>query len=350
MLIHGIIVHKIEKAIRERQQPNPKSVITPRANELPSDSPLVIELVEYVWNAYRTGKTFGSFDSDVDNHPVQNWLNTYIDDPDENPFIPLTNSIMNRLKIYLDEENFATGGHLLFIHFTENEQPWFMVVMIKDKKGFLFTEDLDLQDVKELDLDKLRQAVRVDINKWKENTEKAYLSFIKSGSGDVANYFLNTFGCTDSIQSKEVTRSVLSAVEKVCGDSGLNRIDTRQIKDNVCNYMEQNLSGVSLAGVGIQVDSYLPEEHWGEFMTLANSEDYSVSDTFEPNRQILTAHRRIKYDAPHWKVSVDRDALGTPDSDSEVVYDKEDKSLTIKQVPDQLAVQLLETLQTDEQD
>ena len=94
MLIHGIIVHKIEKDTRVAGQPNPEALITSRDKELNNTSPIVIELVEYIYNAYKTGKTFGSFDTDIANHPVQKWISDYIDEPDNNPFIPLTSSIM----------------------------------------------------------------------------------------------------------------------------------------------------------------------------------------------------------------------------------------------------------------
>lgn len=348
MLIHGIIVHKIEKDTRVADQPNPKAQITSRNKELDNTSPIVIELVEYIYNAYKTGKTFGSFDPDKANHPVQKWLADYIDDPDKSPFIPLTNSIMDRLKIHIDKENFATGGHLLFIDFTNNDRHWFMVVMIKDKKGFLFTEDLNLQDVKELELDKLHQAVRVDIDKWHENHEKSYLTFIKSGAGDVANYFLNTIGCSDTVPSKEVTKSVLRAIETVCEKAQLNFHQTRAVKDKACNYMEENPFGVSLPGICNIVDTCLPEDFWGDFLAVANSEDYQVSETFEPNKQVLSSHRRIKYDADHWKLAIDKDAIGRPGSNLDVIFDSEENSLTITNIPEELVTELIETLPDEE--
>ncbi|QEP42996.1 hypothetical protein D5085_07610 [Ectothiorhodospiraceae bacterium BW-2] len=124
MDIHAIIVHKIEKGQREQGQPAPIAIITPRKTELSHDDELVIDLLDYVWKAYKTGKTFGSFDGDTDNYPVQQWLKNYLDKPAENLFIPLTNQIMNRLKQQIENQNFATGGHILFAHLTKDDQPW----------------------------------------------------------------------------------------------------------------------------------------------------------------------------------------------------------------------------------
>lgn len=344
MLIHGIIVHKIEKATRVTGQPNPKAQITSREKELNNTNPLVKELVEYIYDAYKTGKTFGSFDKDKSNHPVQEWISDYIDHPDKNPFIPLTNSIMDRLKIHIDNENFATGGHLLFIDFTHNDRHWFMIVMIKDKKGFLFTEDLNLKGIQELELDKLHQAVRIDIDRFYKDNEKSYLTFIKSGTGDVANYFLNTIGCSDTVPSKEVTKSVLRAIETVCEKAKLNFHQTRSIKDKVCNYMEENPIVVSLPGIGNIVDSCLKEEFWGDFLEVANSEDYQVSETFEPNKQIISSHRRIKYNADHWRLSIDKDAIGRPGSNLDVIFNASENSLTITNIPKELVTELIENL------
>lgn len=333
MEIHGIIVHKIEKDQRLQGQPIPEAIISPRTEELDRESPLVIELTEYIWKAYRKGKTFGSFNEDAHNHPVQTWIGEYLHDPDSHPFVGLTLTIMGRLKIMLEDQNFSTGGHVLFLHVTENEKPWFMVVMIKDKKGFIFTDDLDLKDVVELNLDKLHQAVRVDIGSWQQVDEKAYLSFIKSGAGDVPRYFLKTFGCTDSIPSKIATNAVLLAAEQVCVAAGKDRTQTRVIKGAICDYMEQHLTGVSLAEIEAQLDVHVDQEYWDMFTELANSDEYKISDNFEPNRQVIEANRRVKLSAPHWKLTVDKGALGRPGSDAEIIFDPDDNSLTIKQIP-----------------
>ncbi|MBF0471316.1 MAG: hypothetical protein HQL48_08055, partial [Gammaproteobacteria bacterium] len=53
------------------------------------------DLLDYAWKAYKTGKTFGSFDGDSDNYPAQQWLKVHMDKPEEYPFIPLTNQIIN---------------------------------------------------------------------------------------------------------------------------------------------------------------------------------------------------------------------------------------------------------------
>lgn len=176
----------------------------------------VITLLEALLNVYKIGKTFGSFDIDTDNHPFQLWVKGLQSTSySKQVFIELTRKTVNRIKIHIEEENFATGGYLVFVHYRHNNQTYFLVVMIKDKGGLTFTSNMELTDVHQIDMDKLHQAARIDLHRF-ENGEEAYLSFLKGNQKkDITGYFTKALGCSDLIPSNEATDNVFQLIDTI---------------------------------------------------------------------------------------------------------------------------------------
>ena len=89
-----------------------------------------------------------------------------------------------------------------------------MVAIINDKLGAALTKDLDIADIKHLDLDGFRFAGRVNITAWLEDADR-YIGFLK-GKGDVAEYFKEFLGCDTTIQDKEDTKKAYSHPGAIC--------------------------------------------------------------------------------------------------------------------------------------
>lgn len=193
MDIHNVIVHKLNKEVKETGVPQAPITVDLRDAELNRNDDLVIKLIEKIAEAFKTGKTFGSFDSDVENHPFQRWLEEMLDPDSETTFMDLTRHTMDRLRLRIAPKNFATGGHIIFCYYREQDKDWFMVVMLKEKDGFSF-ENLILKNIQELDIDKLHQLARVDLAAWSADNTTAYLSFINKKPGDISGYFLEALG------------------------------------------------------------------------------------------------------------------------------------------------------------
>lgn len=340
MDIEAIYVHRV---IKERHKPAFKKG---SGNQLLTSDPLVIELINRIKEIYKTGKTFGTFNSDEKNYPFQQDLKAHLDNPAKLSMKDLSSSVIKKLIIEMNKEPLATGGYMLFFHFKDAGKEWFFVVMLKDKKGFLFNDELELKDIDELDLDKLHQAIRVDIEAWKAKSEKAYLSFIKSGSGDIASYFLHTFGCTDSIPSKVSTSAIFDVIKKVARDNSIEPRKARMIEDSVADFLLGYKTEISLERLANYVDLQFDEDLKGIFIEKANSEEYSISDTFLPDRTTLNKYKKLISESNFWKISIDRQVIGESgnklDSNKDVLYDKEQKAITIKNLPKQTIIELEE--------
>lgn len=52
----------------------------------------------------------------------------------------------------------------------------------------------------------------------------------------------------------------------------------------------------------------------------------------------------IKLESPSWKLSIDKNALGEPDSDAEIIFNATEKSLSINNLPEKLITQITSSL------
>ncbi|WP_036253645.1 nucleoid-associated protein [Methylobacter sp. BBA5.1] len=340
MEIINAIAHKIIKEKQESGKPQVEAIVQYRDDIFDPENQKVITLIESILKIYKTGKTFGSFDTDVDNHPFQSWVKEiHKDDYSKEVFIELSCKTVNRLKIEIEKENFATGGYLVFAHYVTCNGPYYSVVMIKDKGGLTFNSNMDLTDVHQIDLDKLHQAARIDLNRL-EKAEEAYLSFLKGDQKkDITGYFTKALGCTDLIPSNLATDNVFHLIESICSEADI--VDKKSIRAEIHDFLkERHPKSVMLEEIAAKLNAYLPIEFHSSFIERANSEEFRISQEFVPNIAALKKYKRVSYKAAAWDLSFDKNILGTPSSQAEIVFDVDEKSLTINNLPQKLINEL----------
>lgn len=347
MDIINSIAHKILKDRQEKQengQPHVEAVVKPRSDVFDSSNQKVITLIEALLKIYKVGKTFGSFETDANNHPFQIWVqDLYSESYSKQVFIDLTLKTVNRIKINIEKQNFATGGYLVFVHYRDNNQDnnqtYFLVVMIKDKGGLTFSPDMELTDVHSIDLDKLHQAARIDLNRF-ENGEEGYLSFLKGDQKkDIAGYFTEALGCTPLIPSNVATNTVFHLIDEICSEAGL--IEKKSIRDNIHDFLkERHPNSVRLEEIAAKLNAHLPIEFHDSFIGKANSEEFRISQEFVPNLTALRKYKKAHVKAGTWDLSFDKNSLGTPESEAEIIFDANERSLTINNLTQNLIDEL----------
>lgn len=126
--INGVIVHDLLKAegggfsVDEREDLLPVTKTVQR---------LVDQLVsEY---AKRTGKSHGRFEDDVDNYPVQRFIQEYHVDRSKT-FLELTQAMMKTLCAKV-AKTAATGGHVFIAHTTRDTSNYLLVAILTDELG-----------------------------------------------------------------------------------------------------------------------------------------------------------------------------------------------------------------------
>src|SRR3546814_16808556 len=120
---------------------------------------------------------------------------------------------MEELRGKASQESFATGGHVCFFVYRIRTSSFLLVAMVKERGGMVLSAALEPTEITEIDLSKLHQAARVNLdrsgaflepatgkalstqNTSDEGTEKTYLRFInRTSQSYVAEYFVAALG------------------------------------------------------------------------------------------------------------------------------------------------------------
>lgn len=265
---------------------------------------LVGDLIDGILTAYSRGKSYGSFSTDTNNYPAQNWLNEYLksqgnpedsQEEKDNRFVAFTQKLLRRIGNEMAKTVFATGGYFVFAEYSTSTQNYFLIAMVKDKKGLTVTSSLEISDITEIDLNSLHQAAQINIDSFVSKRE-GYLSFLrtKNQTREVLAYFTEALGCTDIIPSKTSTNQTWMVVNEVCNQAQLTHSETRSIRDEVYEYLKENVHGsVTLTMLAAKINAFLKEQYHDLFINLANSDDYRISMEFQPNAMALNKFKKM---------------------------------------------------------
>ncbi len=332
MNIHNVIVHSIEKEQHETE----KTKVQLKDEELTIDSRLknLMLNVQEIYND-KTGKSWGKLISD---QSFPHMLGRMLDN--ELSFIDLSKRAMPLLKVQMDQQPLSTGGYILFIYMTSKGKRFFMVVMLKSKKGMTFNETLELLETDHLDTDKLHFAARINIDEWQNDNEHqhSYVSFVKGrSSGKVTSYFRAFLGIDEFIDAIKSTGHLITAINGYCKEqlelTGSQLEDYKKNVHEYCKTKHQSGQTVYLD----ELSAYLDGDEPHKFMKYAH-ENHKLSN--EISIDINKLRKLVKYSGQDSEVSI---KFGSETLGKRVKYDKEKDILTIYRVPQDLRKQLNES-------
>lgn len=327
MELKHVIVHKIDK----EQHSIPS--YSERDGVLDAGASLVNELIEGIRNVYKKVSNYGSFDNDTDNYPVQSWLKDYLEQQEKDSnvsqrktkFVAFTKRLLSRIGKQMGNVGLATGGYFIFAEYSVNQREYFLIAMVKDKNGITITPKLEIKDITEIDLNKLHQAARINMDSFLAK-EDSYLSFLKKNQGrEVLHYFTEALGCTDYIESKISTDNTMKVVDCVCQEVGLVHSETREVRGKVYEYLKGKVGEpVTLTMISAQINPFLEDEKYhGLFIEKANSDDYRISTEFTPNATALRKYKKIYIKTGRWSLNFEKELLGSQNDDNNIVWDGE---------------------------
>lgn len=332
IIIKGIVVHQV---IKEAHTTNCKihfadKVISPTCRE---------ELfVDNIRSSYykKSNPTYGVF-ADNDKS-FKDLLSKYINGGD---FFQFSKEAANLYKIKIKDKAPATGGHLLFVHFsnTSDEQEYMLVLTINNKDGFVIDDNLNIKDIKSLDLNKIDVACLINITKWNDisrgtdKDSKTYLSFVK-GNKDISLYFMSFIDCNNNQTSSESTKRLITAIDEYCKEKGWERETAILKKNEIYDYCLKCVNirkAIQLSAVSALFDNENPDG----FREFAAQEKYGVSEIISGDSNRLKKLRYTFYKGEDLTIIFDNQKL-----DKTIIYDKRKKQLTFKELPEELINQL----------
>lgn len=333
MEVKQAAVHYLSKT-RDPDGPAIPSVLTLRPTLLPVTEKLtnLVSTLRQLYNN-KAGHGYGIFHENQDIYPFSRFL---VDHGKHDwDFLGFTHRAMHLLKAKIDDVLFATGGYMMFVSYVDEQNNSFLIVAsLKNRPGFVFNENLDLTDQEHVDLDHLHEMARINMTSWRVGGSR-YLSFAKrrSSGDDFTKYFREFIGCDEFTESRELTKSLLVAVQAYTANAEPEvRQRARQAVFDYCDEKRNAKETVSLRALSARLSDDVPEA----FLQFLNENvEYGVGDDFEPDRNVYRALRRFKGGDKRLNIAFDADQLG-----GRVVYNPEAGTLLINDLPANLRAQL----------
>jgi nucleoid-associated protein YejK len=251
MTVANIVFHHIIKELKG------KASLKCSDKLLPINA-TVIEFVEKLIKNYGSkNPTQGTFQTDSDNYPFQKKVKTYLTDGD---FLEFTQESMKILEKSIDMPT-TTGGYVVFVHYTDKNTDYLITAMLDKAVQFTVNDDnLDIERLKTLDVEKLARANRLNIKRWQAN-DILYLSFIK-GTRAVSNYFIDFIGSTDISSSKDNFNKLKDATNSYFIENNIKGLEKDKIKENISSYLVncfEQKKDVELESVSSVMNSEAPQ-------------------------------------------------------------------------------------------
>lgn len=333
IIIKGIVIHQVIK------DAHTTSCNLKLANQaiIPTDREKIF--VANIKDSYykKSNPTYGIFG---DNDTVfQEALSLYIHG--ESSFFDFSLSASKHYKQVISRSSPATGGHLIFVNFTNSSenQEYMLVMTTNNKDGFFIADDLSIKDVKNLDLNKIDVACLINITKWDNITNgndtesKTYLPFVK-GNKNISQYFMAFVDCKDNTTNSESTKRLVKAIDEYCKTIGLDRNTSIHKKNAIFQYCTDCMNGkkeIRLDAISALFDN----EHPNLFMEYAANEQNGVSEIISGDRKQLRKIKYVNYQTDDLTIIFDKNKL-----EETVFYDKVRKQLTFKKLPEGLIDEL----------
>jgi|JI10StandDraft_1071094.scaffolds.fasta_scaffold03512_15 nucleoid-associated protein len=275
-----------------------------------------------------------------ENPKFKDQLSSYLSYPD---FYSFSKSATEHYKQVIGNSPPATGGFLIFAHFTNTDKnfDYMLVMTTTNKDGFVVSEtDLTIQDIKNLDLSKIDVACIINLTKWinienKQDLDSStYLSFAK-GNKDISYYFMSFIDCDNKTTKTESTNRLIRAIDSYCTDRGYEREDKIRKRNEIYSYCLGSLESKKEIQLSA-ISSLMNVEDPHDFEKYAADEKFGVSAIINGDKAKLRPMKFVTYKDKSMTVEFDAGLI----KDGKVVYSPQKKQLTFKDVPDKLASQI----------
>lgn len=376
MILNACIAHQL---IKEQHKDIQESDISTQPLDCENEKvQQLVDRIDAVYGNRYNARQYGAFSLGADRGTFPDRFEAYItaEEIDAAQFVDLTKEAMDRLYQQAKDVPLATGGYLVFADLTKNGVRYFLAAMIKEKPGMAFekargSNQLTPEELMTLNLDKLHQGLRVNLNTYQEflssdeqdsdQETKQYLNFISSKSTEKASaYFITAFGCFAGQPSNQATDTVIKIARAMFRDNPVLKPALENLSDALLEFLSSKAAvkePVELEEIVHKIRRFIPE-------VLHNEADSLLDDFFNevtndanqvPVRFAVSASALNKYTKitggkdQLWKLTLERSAIGT-DSSAAVQYNPENQTLTLRHIPEGMRQQIEEAMSDKQHD
>ncbi len=343
MIIQDIVVHLIEKQADLGQS---TLSLSPQSISNDSDDAMLEHFLEGLNKVYnsKSSKVLACFIESIQETEAslashqQLLTQLFHKEPDKSlNFIDYSHQAMNLLKYYIDQSSKATGGYMIFVHYTLFGSDFILIVMLNNIAGVAVDEKLGINSIHYLDISKLHLAARIDVSLWQDDPQSdRYISMICGKEGNkLSDYFRKFIGSDEIINSKEETSELLNAVSQFCETNIQEDEAKSQFKQKATKFcLEQADKGQNV--VLKDFSDYVADNAVDDFMNYVKSEPFNLTHEVAPNKTVIRRFNKISGRNQQVSITINEEALGDT-----VIYDAEKETLTLSDLPATLKAQLL---------
>lgn len=391
-VLKGAVIHSLDKSahVSTASVKWAKKVLNPTDEMVLKLASQLADLVgkdgnSVLWGQFQRASRRGDFPGAVSG---------LIDPADKTTLMGLSKVTMIELRDQARVKPGATGGHIFFGHFESRGCEYLLVAMIKQKGAITLTSDMRPTAIKEIDMSKLHQAARINLDRFQKYTiaeaaktvasateaipresvlpaalatdqlthvdssgvpvqdasvEKSYLCFVnRKGREEVADYFIDALGCQKGTSSSQMTTGLLRSLREFVRSKPAIAASQAEIKQGVVDYMQSlpEENGVVRLEEVVQAakSKVAPQLHaeFDDLKSFLNSEEHGIQDEFVLSRTALKAHVRINAKKSNWGLWFETSAIGI--ANSELLYNVDRQTLTLTSLPPGAIESIEETL------
>lgn len=360
--IHKVVIHEL---VKEQHAPIQPSNL--RSQVLDPSNAIVEKLVDGLTELYGSRNNsahYGTFRTGAGQGDFPRRFISYsnINEPKNEEFMELSRVGMDELYARAEMSSPSSGGYILFVDYSSRQGRYFMIAMIKQKEGIRLSRNLEPEELTELDLNRLYQAAKISFAKLssynaaatEDKQDISYLSFVSpSTSKTAAGYFVTALGCAPGAASARATDTLYRESVSFFRNNESLKKHLAAFREKLLAYLirkEDQGESARLSEVEELARPYMPAEQPGQademvnaFVSHLNSDENAVPVEFPVNKNALKKHTHITYSADNWDIKFERHAIGENDA-AEIIYDRENGRLTIKNLPEKMIEKINEEL------
>lgn len=317
-IIRSFIVHKLNKEQHGDPTTSPGSTLL-------EINPAIQDLIEAIHKKYITqSKSFGKFEDNVIGYPIQQYITTHLLSDEEPNFLNFSKDALTHLEVTSQGVDLATGGWVVMSAYLFNNEHFIVVAIVNESKGATVSKnDYKISESVYIDLNKLRHAGRINIDKWQSGVNDKYVSFLRKGKE--TSYFQKYLGCIKPQHDLNETTKIVNAVKTYCQNLAKQENSTVNIDDL---YKKSAVYLTDLANKKEELDltsfaNHLFPDDPEVFKEYLGAEELELSSGFVPNKTAINKFTKFQVESRDWKLQFNRDAK------NEIRYDTEKKQLII---------------------
>lgn len=156
--------------------------------------------------------------------------------------------LLEELQKKMKSQILSSGGYLTIVDYTAEADRHLLYVLIKDETGVGINDNMELEEVTSLSLDKLHFAANLDINSWSDpdGDRKNHICFLKgrNRTAEVVGYFKNFLHIDEDkyLDPAKHTRELVDVIKSFCENlDESTALSTRKIlRDWIQEQTEKN--------------------------------------------------------------------------------------------------------------